>query len=114
MTTAEATEARIEFADFERTAPEARAALSALSKAVGDSGLDKGLTELIKIRASQVNGCAFCVQFHLNLARKMQVRPDEAGSCGCVAGCRCVYEARDGRACVDGGVDGDWAGGRWR
>jgi AhpD family alkylhydroperoxidase len=66
-------DARMEYADFDRIAPEARAALSALSKAVGDSGLDKGLTELIKIRASQVNGCAFCVQYHLNLARKSQV-----------------------------------------
>ena len=68
-----ATEARMEFAEFERIAPEARAALTALSKAVGDSGLDKALTELIKIRASQVNGCTFCVQFHLNLARKFGV-----------------------------------------
>ena len=72
MTIVETTEARMEFADFERLAPEARAALSALSKAVGDSGLDKGLTELIKIRASQMNGCAFCVQFHLNMARKLR------------------------------------------
>ena len=68
-----ATDARMEYAEFERIAPEARAALSALSKAVGDSGLDKGLTELIKIRASQVNGCAFCLQYHLNLARKAEV-----------------------------------------
>ena len=68
-----ATDARMELSDFERIAPEARAALSALSKAVGDSGLDKGLTELIKIRASQVNGCAFCLQYHLNLARKAEV-----------------------------------------
>jgi AhpD family alkylhydroperoxidase len=68
-----AADARMEFAEFEKIAPEARAALSALSKAVGDSGLDKGLTELIKIRASQVNGCAFCVQFHLNYARKFGV-----------------------------------------
>jgi AhpD family alkylhydroperoxidase len=66
-------DARMELADFEKIAPEARAALSALSKAVGDSGLDKGLTELVKIRASQVNGCAFCVQYHLNLARKAQM-----------------------------------------
>ena len=73
MTTAEATEARMEFEDFDKAAPEARAALSALSKAVGDSGLDKSLTELIKIRASQINGCAFCVQFHLNVARKLRV-----------------------------------------
>lgn len=68
-----AADARIEFAEFEKIAPEARAALTALSKAVGDSGLDKALTELIKIRASQINGCTFCVQFHLNLARKFGV-----------------------------------------
>ena len=68
-----ATDARIEFAECEKIAPEARAALTTLSKAVGDSGLDKALTELIKIRASQINGCTFCVQFHLNLARKFGV-----------------------------------------
>ena len=68
-----ATDVRIEFAEFEQIAPEARAALTALSKAVGDSGFDKALTELIKIRASQINGCTFCVQFHLNLARKFGV-----------------------------------------
>ncbi len=68
-----AMDARIEFAEFEKIAPEARAALTALSKAVGDSGFDKALIELIKIRASQVNGCTFCVQFHLNFARKFGV-----------------------------------------
>ena len=68
-----ATDVRIEFAEFEKIAPEVRAALTALSKAVGDSGFDKALTELIKIRASQINGCTFCVQFHLNLARKFGV-----------------------------------------
>ena len=65
-----ATNARMEYTGFTQIAPGAAAALSALSKAVGDSGLDKALTELIKIRASQINGCAFCVQYHLNLARK--------------------------------------------
>jgi AhpD family alkylhydroperoxidase len=67
------TEARIEFAEFIKLAPDARAALSALSKAVDDSGLEKQLVELIKIRASQINGCAFCVQFHLIAARKAEV-----------------------------------------
>jgi AhpD family alkylhydroperoxidase len=65
--------ARMELEGFSRLAPGARAALSALTKAVDDSGLEKSLTELIKIRASQVNGCAFCLQFHLNLARKADV-----------------------------------------
>ncbi len=68
-----ATDARMEFADFIKIAPDARAALSALSKAVDDSGLEKQLVELIKIRASQINGCAFCVQFHLIASRKAGV-----------------------------------------
>ena len=68
-----ATEARMEFAEFIKIAPDARAALSALSKAVDNSGLEKSLVELIKIRASQINGCAFCVQFHLIAARKAEV-----------------------------------------
>jgi AhpD family alkylhydroperoxidase len=66
-------DARMEFADFREIAAGATTALSALSKAVDDSGLEKSLTELIKIRASQINGCAFCLQFHLNAARKASV-----------------------------------------
>jgi AhpD family alkylhydroperoxidase len=66
-------EARMEFPDFTATAPGVTQALSALAKAVDDSGLGKPLTELIKIRASQINGCAFCLQFHLNAARKAGV-----------------------------------------
>jgi AhpD family alkylhydroperoxidase len=66
-------DARMEFEDFSKAAPEARAALAALSKAVKNSGLEGTLVELVKIRASQINGCAFCVQFHLNAARRMKV-----------------------------------------
>jgi AhpD family alkylhydroperoxidase len=66
-------DARMEFADFREIAAGATTALSALSKAVDDSGLEKSLTELIKIRASQINGCAFCLQFHLNAAHKASV-----------------------------------------
>jgi len=72
-------EARMELVDFERIAPAARAALTALSKAATDGGLDKGLVELIKVRASQVNGCAFCLQFHLSLARKAGVSETKLG-----------------------------------
>lgn len=64
---------RIKQEDFYRIAPAARDALIALGKAVDESGLEKPLTELIKLRASQINGCAFCVQFHLTIARKLGV-----------------------------------------
>lgn len=64
---------RIDRGSYDRTAPEVTAALSALGKAVDASGLDKSLTELLKVRASQINGCAFCLQYHLNLARQLGV-----------------------------------------
>ena len=40
-----------------------------VEQAVADSGLDHGLYELVKIRASQINGCAFCLDMHLRDAR---------------------------------------------
>lgn len=64
-------EPRIDRTSFEKVAPNVVRALLMLEKAVEDSGLEKTLTELIKIRASQINGCAFCIQYHLNIARKV-------------------------------------------
>jgi AhpD family alkylhydroperoxidase len=61
----------IDISQYDQTAPAVVAALLALGKAVDDSGLDKALTELVKLRASQINGCAFCVQYHLNESRKL-------------------------------------------
>lgn len=56
---------------FEQAAPGVATALKMLGQAVDASGLDKQLTELLKLRASQLNACAFCLQFHLNIARKI-------------------------------------------
>jgi len=64
---------RIGWNEFQKLAPEAYAALGALSKAVSTSGLEHDLLELIKLRASQINGCAYCTQYHLNAARKLSV-----------------------------------------
>lgn len=60
---------------FEQAAPGVISALAMLGKAIDESGLDKQLTELLKLRASQINGCAFCLQYHLNLARKHGLSP---------------------------------------
>lgn len=64
---------RIDRGEYERIAPAVVAALRAIGKAVDESGLEKPLTELVKVRASQINGCAFCIQLHLNLARQLGV-----------------------------------------
>jgi len=39
--------------------------------------MDKQLLELIKLRASQINGCAFCVQFHIMESEKLGVPADK-------------------------------------
>ena len=54
-----------------KAAPEAYAAVAALDHyAVHDSGLEPRLVHLIKIRASQINGCAYCVDMHVKEARR--------------------------------------------
>lgn len=45
-------------------APELMKQVQALNKAVEDSGLEASLLHLIKLRASQINGCSFCVDMH--------------------------------------------------
>ncbi len=65
--------AHLSYESFQAAAAAALAALSGLGKAVDDTGLDKGLTELVKLRVSQINGCAFCTRFHLNIARRVGV-----------------------------------------
>jgi AhpD family alkylhydroperoxidase len=45
-------------------------AMLALEKASGSTGLEPSLRELVKLRASQINGCAFCVDMHSRDARK--------------------------------------------
>jgi AhpD family alkylhydroperoxidase len=44
---------------------------------VQKSGLDLGLLELVKLRASQINGCAFCLAMHVPLARQHGVTEDQ-------------------------------------
>ena len=66
-------EPRIEMKQFGHIAPQIFAALRTMGQAIADSGLDKGMIELVKIRASQINGCAFCVQYHVNEAHKFGV-----------------------------------------
>lgn len=54
-----------------KVSPEAYAPMIALEKYIADSGLDKKLYELIKTRASQINGCAYCINMHTRDALKM-------------------------------------------
>jgi AhpD family alkylhydroperoxidase len=54
-----------------KVAPALYRAQAALDAAVRDSGIDERLHELIKIRASQLNGCAYCLDMHTKDARAL-------------------------------------------
>ena len=56
--------------DFAKASPIAYKALLGLEHTVRESGLEHGLLELVKLRASQINGCGFCVDMHASDARK--------------------------------------------
>jgi AhpD family alkylhydroperoxidase len=68
---------RLTYDAFAKAAPAAQAALLAMGKAVDESGLDKSLVELVKLRVSQINNCAFCLQIHLNVARRLGLSPEK-------------------------------------
>ena len=53
-----------------QVAPATIKALMALESEVQGSGLEQSLIELVKTRASQINGCAFCINMHTQDARK--------------------------------------------
>jgi AhpD family alkylhydroperoxidase len=56
--------------DFYKAAPDTIKALLALENHLKASGLEASLFELVKIRASQINGCAYCINMHTADARK--------------------------------------------
>ncbi|ROT95429.1 carboxymuconolactone decarboxylase family protein [Altererythrobacter sp. FM1] len=55
--------------------PELYHAVRALDSAVSQSGLDARLLHLVRLRASQINGCAFCVDLHVKEALADGVDP---------------------------------------
>lgn len=69
--------ARSEYEDFKKIAPDAYDLVLALGQVAAKAGLDKQLLELVKLRASQINGCAFCVQHHILLSERLGVPVDK-------------------------------------
>ena len=55
---------------FFAKAPEIMKAVMTLNKAVEECGLEESLMHLVKLRASQINGCSYCVEMHSREARR--------------------------------------------
>jgi len=56
--------------NYAKVSPDALKAMRELEKYVAASGLERSLYELVKTRASQINGCAYCLDMHTKDARK--------------------------------------------
>jgi AhpD family alkylhydroperoxidase len=55
--------------DYARVDPEGYHIIATLNRFVRNCGLEHPLLELVKIRASQINGCAYCIDMHTKDAR---------------------------------------------
>ena len=55
--------------DYAQAFPEAIKAMGQMEATLRQSGLEKPLLELVKLRASQLNGCAYCIDMHTKDAR---------------------------------------------
>jgi len=62
---------RLSYDAFTKIASIAPQSLIAMGKQADESGIDKQIVELVKLRVSQLNNCAFCLQIHLNVSRKL-------------------------------------------
>src|SRR5215472_13805628 len=69
--------ARQEYSQLRAAASDVYDAVLALGQLAAKAGLDKELLELVKLRASQINGCAFCVQYHILQAERLGVPIDK-------------------------------------
>lgn len=56
--------------DYKNQYPDSIKGLRELEKYVAASGLERSTFEMVKLRASQINGCAYCIDMHTKDARK--------------------------------------------
>ena len=57
--------------DYAKAAAEVRGAMKSLDDHGSHAGMDRGLIELVKLRASLINGCSYCVDMHTKIARSL-------------------------------------------
>jgi AhpD family alkylhydroperoxidase len=69
--------AHMSWPDFQSQAADVVSAMAQVGKAVFASGLEHELLELVEVRVSQINGCAFCLSMHVPKARKAGVSQEK-------------------------------------
>lgn len=56
--------------DFSSVGGDAMKAMAAVEQRIARSGLERSLIDLVRLRASQINGCAYCIDVHAGDARR--------------------------------------------
>ncbi len=57
--------------------PKAYEAMMGLEKYIAQSTIEPSLSEMIRLRASQINGCTYCIEMHSELVLKHEVQQDK-------------------------------------
>ena len=65
--------------DYLRHQRDIQQAMLGVHNAIEASGLERSIVELVNIRASQINGCAYCLSLHIPDARKAGVSEEQIG-----------------------------------
>ncbi len=91
--------------DFRKATPQGAKAMSELHAHVHRCGLEPALLELIKLRASQINGCAHCIDMHTKELRAGRRERTAALSAQCLGRVAVLQRARTRRARLDRGRD---------
>jgi AhpD family alkylhydroperoxidase len=81
--------------NYRKAAPAAYQAMWALQMTANQSGLEASLMELVKLRASLLNGCAFCIDMHFREAKAAGEREERLYLLSVWEETRALYTARE-------------------
>jgi len=81
--------------NYRKASPAAYQAMWALQTAANNGGLEKSLIELVKLRASLLNGCAFCIDMHFRSAKAAGEREERLVLLSAWQEARDLYTARE-------------------
>ena len=81
--------------DYRKASPAALQAMLALQMAANKIGLEKSLIHLVKLRASLLNGCAFCIDLHAREARAAGERDERLDLLSAWPETHDLYSARE-------------------
>jgi AhpD family alkylhydroperoxidase len=98
--------------DYKTQAAGAYKAMSGLEHYLHTCGLEEGLIHLIKLRASQINGCAFCIDMHWKDLRAIGENEPAPLWARRVAREPLLHRSRTRRADLDGGGHPHYGGPR--